>query len=251
MRLLIVRHGAPDYRKDTLTEQGWKEAELLAPRLERMNPDFIYLSPLGRAQDTARETLRRTGLSPSVLPWLCEFDFRLPPPADQTCPWHLNPAFWLSDPEYRSLHWKETALFRDSEFLRQYEQDRSCLEELLSKHGYVREGVGFRVQNAYYNRNETIVFFCHLGRGLVLLSQLLDLPWMTAAHQFWLPTSSVTELIFERSAFDRSYAIARCAAVGSVSHLDEARLSRCNSGFLMPIEGYSCDQETKDLLSKV
>lgn len=33
MKLLIVRHGDPDYSIDSLTETGWKEAELLADRL--------------------------------------------------------------------------------------------------------------------------------------------------------------------------------------------------------------------------
>ena len=30
MRLLIVRHGDPDYSIDSLTEKGWKEAEYLS-----------------------------------------------------------------------------------------------------------------------------------------------------------------------------------------------------------------------------
>ena len=33
MRLMIVRHGDPDYSIDSLTPKGWKEAELLADRL--------------------------------------------------------------------------------------------------------------------------------------------------------------------------------------------------------------------------
>ena len=33
MKLLIVRHGDPDYAIDSLTETGWAEAELLSHRL--------------------------------------------------------------------------------------------------------------------------------------------------------------------------------------------------------------------------
>ena len=33
MRLLIIRHGDPDYEKDSLTEKGWWEAELLSRRI--------------------------------------------------------------------------------------------------------------------------------------------------------------------------------------------------------------------------
>ena len=30
MKLMIIRHGDPDYVHDSLTEKGWREAELLS-----------------------------------------------------------------------------------------------------------------------------------------------------------------------------------------------------------------------------
>ena len=62
MRLLIVRHGDPDYEHDTLTEKGWREAELLSERLSKLNVKEFYVSPLGRAKDTASLTLAAGGL---------------------------------------------------------------------------------------------------------------------------------------------------------------------------------------------
>ena len=58
MKLIIVRHGDPDYEHDTLTEIGRAEAQCLAERLKQ-HPDIaaFYVSPLGRAQDTAAYTL--------------------------------------------------------------------------------------------------------------------------------------------------------------------------------------------------
>ena len=70
MKLLIVRHGEPDYEHDSLTEKGWREAELLADRLCRLNIRAFYVSPLGRAQATARPTLERLGRKAEVLDWL-------------------------------------------------------------------------------------------------------------------------------------------------------------------------------------
>ena len=54
MKLMLIRHAEPDYAVDSLTEKGRREAELLSRRLARI-PDIsgIYVSPLGRAQDTA------------------------------------------------------------------------------------------------------------------------------------------------------------------------------------------------------
>ena len=51
MRILIVRHGDPNYELDTLTETGWKEARLVAEYLAKFNIAAFYVSPLGRAQD--------------------------------------------------------------------------------------------------------------------------------------------------------------------------------------------------------
>ena len=249
MRLLIVRHGAPNYEKDTLTEQGWKEAELLAPHLARMKPDHIALSIFGRAQDTAKKTLELTGLKPEVFDWLCEFDTRPPAPFDKTG-WHSDPKVWTVDPQWRSADWKESPLFKDSDFLRVYEADRAALDAYLAKHGYVRDGMLWHVAEEYYDINETIMFFCHLGRAVTLLSQLLDQPWIPVAHQFWVPTSSVTEIIFERSRFDRSIAIPRVARFGDVSHLEEVGLPRCNSGLMMPVDGYTRDSDPTVHFSK-
>ena len=70
MKILIIRHGEPDYSIDSLTEKGWREAELLSRRLAPLGIRDFYVSPLGRAQDTARPTLEKTGKKAETLPWL-------------------------------------------------------------------------------------------------------------------------------------------------------------------------------------
>ena len=45
MKLLIVRHGDPDYDIDSLTEKGWKEVEYLShpgARSDREIPSAIH-----------------------------------------------------------------------------------------------------------------------------------------------------------------------------------------------------------------
>ena len=61
MKLLIIRHGDPDYTIDSLTEKGWKEAEYLSERLEKLNVKEFYVSSMGRAKDTASFTLKKMG----------------------------------------------------------------------------------------------------------------------------------------------------------------------------------------------
>ena len=48
MRILLIRHGDPDYEHDTLTEKGRREAELLAKRASSLAMGSCYQSPLGR-----------------------------------------------------------------------------------------------------------------------------------------------------------------------------------------------------------
>ena len=110
MKILLIRHGDPDYEHDTLTEQGWVEAELLARRLQSAAIDDFYLSPLGRAQDTAGVTLKALGRTGETLPWLREFwgGFDEPYTGMRRCPWNLMPQYWTA--QEKLLHptqWRE------------------------------------------------------------------------------------------------------------------------------------------------
>ena len=59
MRLMIIRHGDPDYDEDSLTPTGWREAEALSERMKELPVTKFYVSPLGRAKDTASLTLQK------------------------------------------------------------------------------------------------------------------------------------------------------------------------------------------------
>ena len=113
MKLLIIRHGEPDYSIDSLTPKGWREAELLADRLCREPIDAFYVSPLGRARDTAKPTLERLGRRAEVLPWLHEFQGTVVDPSDgrRRIPWNLSPQYWTLQPElYDRERWVENGL---------------------------------------------------------------------------------------------------------------------------------------------
>ena len=73
MKIRFIRHGDPDYVNDTLTEKGRKEAELLAKAAGRLGLGNCYMSPLGRAMDTAAYSLEAVGKKAEILDWLREF----------------------------------------------------------------------------------------------------------------------------------------------------------------------------------
>ena len=113
MQILIIRHGEPDYAVDSLTEKGWREAELLADRLSAMKIDAFYASPLGRAQDTARATLERMHREARTLDWLHEFRGTVldPKTGKRSYAWDFMPQYWTRCPELADMEaWTQNAL---------------------------------------------------------------------------------------------------------------------------------------------
>lgn len=53
MKILIIRHGDPNYTLDSLTRKGKREANLLKKRLLKESPVAVYVSTMGRAKKTA------------------------------------------------------------------------------------------------------------------------------------------------------------------------------------------------------
>ena len=109
MELLIIRHGDPDYTIDSLTEKGWKEAEYLSEKLVKMDIQDFYVSPLGRARDTASCTLKKLNREAVVCPWLREFQPRIHRPDvtdKKMITWDWLPQDWTRVPEfYEYVSW--------------------------------------------------------------------------------------------------------------------------------------------------
>ena len=80
MKIIFVRHGEPDYAKDSLTENGWREAECLAGRISKWQVTDFYCSPLGRAKDTAAPTLKKMNREAVTLDWMREFSYLIDDP---------------------------------------------------------------------------------------------------------------------------------------------------------------------------
>lgn len=217
MKILIVRHGEPNYAIDSLTEKGWKEAEYLAERLEKLDIKNIYCSPLGRAKDTARDTLKKTGMSYEIFDWLREFpkciiDKRT---GEKDIPWDLYPSDWTDvDEMYHKDLWLETDLMKSADAKERYKRVCDGVDKLLKKHGYVKQNGCYKVEHA---NNDTIVLFCHFGVECVILSHILNISPVLLWHGFVALPTSVTTLITEER--EEGIAYFRCNAFGDISHL--------------------------------
>lgn len=218
MKLLIVRHGDPDYEKDSLTEKGWREAELLSRRLLSIETTAYYVSTLGRAKDTASCTLKQNGRTAVECEWLQEFLPRIwrPDVSDhKMIPWDWLPQDWMQDERhFRYDRWFETEIFREGNVKQEYDRVVGHFDTLLKKHGYERQG---HCYHAVRSNNDTLVLFCHFGLECVLLSHLLNVSPMVLWHGVCAAPASVTTVVTE----ERREGIAsfRMTAFGDISHL--------------------------------
>ena len=218
MKIIIIRHGDPDYKNDTLTSVGKIEVEHLKNSIIKENIKSVYCSVLGRARDTAKPILDALSVNATYCDWLKEFNYEL-----VTLPYSLEPdGCWDILPEYvntlQNIYhptlWKEEEFIKNSNIAKNYDYVIENLDKMLASHGYVRDGFNYKVEKS---NHDTIVLVCHFGVTAVLLSHLLNCsPYSIWQHTCTAPTSVTTIYTEERK---KGVALMRCASIGSVAHL--------------------------------
>ena len=266
MKLIFIRHAEPYYEKDSLTEKGFREAELLAKRTRDWTVTQFYCSPLGRAQATAMPTLNdhhvtlthRYPENPSdvieyapdpskaiVYPWLREFAASVDPsmhPGNVPIPWDFTPEYLNANPLlFDPAHWQEAPIFLGRDVKMQYDWATTRLDELLSIYGYQLDGYAYSTNGSkkptdsymkydghtldYMKDADTdepvLVFFCHLGIMMVLLSHLLNTSPFALLHGLFVAPSSVTVLCAEERVPGHAYF--RAQMIGDTYHLHTAK----------------------------
>jgi len=242
MKIIIVRHGDPDYVNDTLTPQGHREAQLAANRLARLHDASFYVSPLGRAQDTARYTLDAAGCEAVTLPWLREFHAPIlhPDTGDVRIPWDWLPAYWTAEPRYYDRqHWADTKPMLDGHVMEEAQRVFDGLDALLEQHGYRREGNCYR---AVQPNRQQIVLFCHFGVQCVMLSHLLGISPMVLWHGFCAAPTAMTVLTTEERR--EGIALFRLNTFGDTGHLYAADTPPSFSARFC--ETFDCAEERHD-----
>lgn len=234
MRLVFIRHGDPDYVHDCLTEKGRKEAACLAERVKKWNIDDIYISPLGRAQETASYSLKALHREGVTLDWLQEFWYPITDPVTgrHGVPWDFMPEYFTSQEGFYDRHnWFDTKVLASNPELKNaalnvYKE----WDALLASYGYVREGGIYKTTAVAREKEEcTLVFFCHLGVSLLLLGYLFGISpsvlWQTI---FVAPTSVTIVGSEERVPGIASF---RAQVIGDTTHLHDGKEPISSAGF--------------------
>ena len=218
MRIYLCRHAEPDYSIDSLTPKGWREAELLSRRISRLKRvEGWYVSPLGRARDTASLTMPKVGREAVVLPWLREFRGRAWDPftGKETLAWDFRPRTLETHPElYRADEWLSSPIYQGTNTPEVWRETCEGVDDLLGRHGFTRDGCVWHCDN---NRRGAIVVFCHYGISMAICAYLLGIAPLILWQGVCMLTSSVTCLCSEERVKGEVWW--RLESVGDLSHL--------------------------------
>ena len=178
MRIIFVRHGHPNYRKDCLTELGHLHAAAAAERLANEGIEQIFSSTCGRAYETAEYTARKLGITEIVkcdfmreVSWESIDGSELPFGGH---PWQTANQIVSDGKSLLDADWMYNEPYCRNILAELVQTKASCFDELLSGFGYCREGNYYRVHT---NNEKTIAIFSHGGSSSAVLGHLLNLPF--------------------------------------------------------------------------
>lgn len=215
MKIIFIRHGDPNYEKDCLTDVGKQQAQALAEYLKDVPVDTVYSSPLGRAYLTATTCYPKQKVV--VLDWLKEFlgSPTLQDGTVQGCTWDFMPDYLDKHPYmYDNNKYLDSSELTSAGVVEKYHNVIAEFDNLLAQYGYQRKGNVYNVTNS---NTKTIVCFCHLGLMSVLMSHLMNVPYVVLAQHFCASPSSIT--VFATEERQQGIAQFRCLGYGTTPHL--------------------------------
>lgn len=230
MLLYIIRHGDPIYETDSLTERGKLQAEAVGKRMVDAKIDRVFVSPMGRAIDTAEPTCRLLGLNYTVEPWAHEIeDDRLTP---------------YPDGELKSISVIPESVFRENGNIElSYDDSFECTAINQSNMRHARdiieeggrdflERLGYREENGVYRvlypNNERVALFCHSNMCRAWLSSLLHIPLHLVWAGFEFTHTGVTVIEFRNR--NSGFTVPKCLCFSDMSHLYAAGLDMRHYG---------------------
>ncbi len=222
MRIYIIRHADPDYKNNTITPDGHKEAKALAERMSIKGLDRIYSSPMGRAIDTMKYTADALDMDYKIEEWTRELsDLRLEgSPWGALAAWNI-PGESVREGDRHPTHtdWHKHPILNKTISKEKFEELKRNSDDFLRGLGYKRIEGRYRCLNPNSEKNAV---FCHGGFGLTWIAHLLEIPLPLMWTGFWLSPSSVTTILFEERS--KNWAVPRCLGIGDTSHLYKAGL---------------------------
>lgn len=195
MKIILVRHGHPDYANDCLTPLGHEQAAQVALRLQGEGIDRIFSSSNNRAYETAMHTAELLSLPVTKLDFMREIRWG----ATDGHKVYGNGHPWDTSLHALSLgyslmdeSWTQEEKFRHNVAFDEIKRVSVEADRWLASLGYTREGANYRVIG--HNTDQTIALFSHGGSSSALLSHMLNLPFFYLCRALCPDFTAVTVL---------------------------------------------------------
>lgn len=196
MRIILVRHGHPDYINDCLTATGREQARLAAERLRNEGISEIFTSPYGRAVETAQRTADMLGLPVTQLPFMHEIKW------GGDCDIYAEGHPWDTSMYAVSLghslmdeSWTKLPPFAGNRVWEDISRIAASSDVWMRSLGYTREGTNYRVTGSHTDR--AIALFSHGGSSSALLSHMLNIPFFYLCRAVCPDFTAVTVLCLD------------------------------------------------------
>ena len=200
MRIIFIRHGEPDYENDTLTETGFKQAQLVAQRLKDENIEEIWSSTHGRALDSAKPTAELLGLPVKAVDFMREVTWGSKTGEKIFAgghPWDIADEMARLGMDLNSPDWRTNAFFKDNKVVDCAETVEKGIDEWLEEHGYKRIGLYYEhlIEEEYHR---TVAFFCHGGSSSAAIAHIMNLPFPYVCALLHMEFTGITILRMDR-----------------------------------------------------
>ncbi len=177
MRIILVRHGHPDYANDCLTPLGQLQAAAAARRLRDEGIEKIFSSTCGRAMETARHTADLLGQTVTGMDCFREINWGSADsqPLDLAGhPWDTADRMVAENQSLLDPDWAAKPPFDRNIVVEYVRKVAAAADEWLLSLGYQREGLYYRVRRPAFS---TVALFGHGGETAALLSHLFNVPF--------------------------------------------------------------------------
>ena len=202
MRIVLIRHGDPNYELDCLTELGHKQVKVAAQRLLKEGIEEIYCSPLGRARQTAQAFSDASGIKEiKILDFIQEIRFGREGELydNKWNPWLGVNALVREGKDVQSEDWREYPVFKENFATEDADKIAVEADKWLEELGYKREGKYYR-NTRKDDTEKTIAIFCHGGSSAAFMARVLNqtFPYMCGVL-LRFPHTTISVLKFDNT----------------------------------------------------
>ena len=200
MRIVLVRHGDPNYELDCLTELGHKQAEVAAKRLMIEEIDEVFSSPHGRAVQTAEYFSKLSGKQIQILEFMKEIRYgREGELYDKKWnPWNGADELVWSGQSLQTPDWREYPVFKGDFSTEDADKIGVETDKWLETLGYKREGLYYR-NIRKDDEQKTVAIFNHGGASAAFIARVLNQPFPYMCELLHFAHTAISVLRFDKT----------------------------------------------------